>query len=58
MFAAAGIYLCGATCEVAKWPVIVPGWVGPHEVLHLTDIGGTLTRVRLVVELVRRRLET
>lgn len=58
MFAAAGIYLAGAMCEVLKWPVLVPGWVGPHEVLHLTDVGGTLTHFGLVLRLVRRRAET
>jgi hemolysin III len=58
MFAAAGIYLCGAICEVVKWPVLVPGLVGPHEVLHLTDVGGTLTHFGVVMRLVRRRPET
>jgi hemolysin III len=53
MLAAAGVYLGGAICEVLRWPTVVPGWFGPHEVLHLTDVGGTLIHFGLVVRLVR-----
>ena len=35
-------YLLGALAEVSRWPTIVPGWVGPHEVLHVFDMAGTL----------------
>jgi hemolysin III len=31
----AALYTLGAVCELAKWPVVVPGFVGPHEVMHL-----------------------
>jgi hemolysin III len=38
---AAASYLGGAAIELARWPVVVPGWVGPHELLHLADMMGT-----------------
>jgi hemolysin III len=54
MFAAAGVYAAGGVCEVLKWPVLWDGVIGPHEVLHVTDILGTLVHLLLVVWLVRR----
>lgn len=54
MFAAAGVYATGGVCEVFKWPVLWDGVIGPHEVLHVTDILGTLVHMMLVVWLVRR----
>lgn len=33
----AALYTLGAVCELAQWPVIIPGWVQSHEVLHLCD---------------------
>lgn len=54
MFAAAGVYATGGVCEVFKWPVLWEGVIGPHEVLHVTDIVGTLTHLGLVVWVVRR----
>ena len=30
----AGLYSVGAICELTKWPVIVPGYVQAHEVMH------------------------
>jgi predicted membrane channel-forming protein YqfA (hemolysin III family) len=54
MFAAAGVYAAGGVCEVLKWPTLVPGLIGPHELLHVTDMLGTLTHLGLVVWLVRR----
>jgi hemolysin III len=33
----AGFYTLGAVCELTQWPVIIPGWVQSHEVLHLCD---------------------
>lgn len=38
----AGAYILGGVADVLRWPVIVPGWVGPHEVLHVFDMAGTL----------------
>lgn len=54
MFAAAAVYALGGGCEVLKWPVLWEGVIGPHEVLHVTDILGTLVHMMLVVWLVRR----
>lgn len=54
MFVAAGVYATGGVCEVLKWPTLWDGVIGPHEVLHVTDILGTLTHLGLVVWLVRR----
>lgn len=34
-------YTAGAACELAKWPVLVPGLIGWHEVFHVFDIAGT-----------------
>ncbi|MCU0705903.1 MAG: hemolysin III family protein [Fimbriiglobus sp.] len=53
MLASAGVYAIGGLCEVFRWPVLVEGLIGPHEVLHVTDILGTLTHLGLVVRLVR-----
>lgn len=53
VFAAAGVYALGGVAEVLKWPTLVPGVIGPHEVLHVTDTLGTLAHLGLVVRLVR-----
>ena len=29
------LYTTGAVCELTKWPVVVPGYVQWHEVMHL-----------------------
>lgn len=54
MFAAALVYALGGVCEVLKWPTLVPDFIGPHEVLHVTDMLGTLIHLGLVVWLVGR----
>jgi hemolysin III len=33
----AAFYTTGAVCELTQWPVLIPGWVQSHEVLHLCD---------------------
>ena len=33
-------YTAGALAEFQRWPVLVPGIVGPHEVLHLAVLTG------------------
>jgi hemolysin III len=38
----AAFYTAGAIFDLAHWPVIVPGVLQWHEVLHLCDIGGSL----------------
>jgi hemolysin III len=53
--AVAGSYLSGAVVEVIKWPILVPGWVGPHEILHVADIVGTAAMFVFVTRYVIRR---
>jgi hemolysin III len=38
----AGFYTAGAVCELTQWPVIVPGWVQAHEVLHFCDTAASM----------------
>jgi hemolysin III len=38
----AGFYSLGAICELTQWPVIVPGWLQAHEVLHFCDTAGSM----------------
>lgn len=33
-------YTAGATIDFLKWPVVVPGVVGPHELFHLFVLAG------------------
>ena len=34
-------YTAGAACELAQWPVLLPGVFSWHEVFHLCDMAGT-----------------
>jgi hemolysin III len=43
------LYTAGGVCDAVQWPVLYPGVVGAHEVLHVLDMGGTLTHVVFVV---------
>jgi hemolysin III len=45
-------YTIGAVCDVVNWPVIYPGIVSSHEVVHLCDMGGTFTHVVFVIRYV------
>jgi hemolysin III len=45
-------YAAGATCEALRWPVVWPGVVGPHEVLHLGDVVGSTMHVVFVLRYV------
>jgi hemolysin III len=38
---ALGIYMTGAAVDLAKWPILWPGVIRSHEILHFCDIGGT-----------------
>lgn len=40
-FGGAAFYTAGAICELTKWPVIWPGAIASHEVLHVCDMAGT-----------------
>jgi hemolysin III len=42
------LYTFGGVCDAAKWPILLPGIIGHHEVLHLADMGGTLVHVFFV----------
>jgi channel protein (hemolysin III family) len=33
-------YTAGAALELLRWPVLIPGIVGPHELLHLAVLAG------------------
>jgi hemolysin III len=46
------LYTFGAVCDAAEWPVLLPGVIGYHEVLHLADMGGTLAHLFLIVRYV------
>jgi hemolysin III len=46
------LYTFGAVCDAAKWPILLPGIIGYHEVLHVADMGGTLIHVYFVVRYV------
>jgi hemolysin III len=45
------VYTVGAGLDLAKIPVIVPGWVGPHELFHVAVMLGVLIHWRYVQEL-------
>jgi len=43
------LYSIGAILNWAKWPVLLTGWVGPHEVFHLFVMVGSLTHFVFMV---------
>ena len=48
----AGLYTAGAVFELAQWPVIVPGWIQAHEVLHFCDTAASMAFFVFVVRVV------
>ena len=42
-------YTLGALCELFRWPVVVPGVFGYHEVFHLAVLGGSGAFLALVL---------
>jgi hemolysin III len=46
------LYTFGGVCDAAKWPILLPGIIGYHEVMHLADMGGTLIHVFFVIRYV------
>lgn len=42
-------YSVGAVLEFARWPDLIPGVIGPHELFHLCVIGGVVLHWRAVV---------
>ena len=59
IFFFASFYVVGAVAQALKWPVLIPGLFGYHEVLHVCDIIATLLHfillVRFALPLARRR---
>lgn len=45
----AACYTAGAVCELTRWPVIIPGWVQSHEVLHFLDTAGSIAFFLFIV---------
>ena len=50
--AGAAFYTLGAVVELANWPVLVPGVVGSHELLHISDMAGTACHLIFVLKYV------
>jgi channel protein (hemolysin III family) len=46
------LYTLGAVLELARWPILVPGVIGPHELLHFCDMAGTGCHVVFIVNYV------
>jgi hemolysin III len=46
------IYVSGAVMDVLNWPVIVPGVLQWHEMLHLCDLVGTIFYVVFLIKYV------
>lgn len=49
---AASIYMSGAFIDVAKWPIVWPGVIQAHEILHFCDMGGTACYLVFLVKFV------
>lgn len=45
-------YTLGAAIELAQWPVLVPGIIRSHELLHFCDMGGTACHVVFILKYV------
>jgi len=45
-------YTAGAACELARWPVLIPGVIGWHEVFHVCDVAGTALHVVFMIRCV------
>ena len=46
------LYMAGGVCDAVRWPILLPHVVGPHEILHVLDMGATLIHVSFVVRFV------
>lgn len=45
-------YTVGAACELARWPVLIPGVIGWHEIFHVCDVAGTALHVVFMIRCV------
>lgn len=52
LLAGAVAYGLGATCEALGGPIVWPGVLGPHELLHLGDMAGSTMHLVAVTRLV------
>jgi hemolysin III len=50
--AGAAFYTFGAICELTRWPIVWPGVIESHEVLHICDSAGTFCHFVFVVRYV------
>lgn len=41
-------YIFGGVTDVLKWPVLLPGIFGPHEIHHLSDMAGTTAHIAMM----------
>jgi hemolysin III len=48
----AGFYSLGAVIELSNWPVLWPGVIHSHELLHISDILGTACHLVFIVKYV------
>lgn len=55
LLAAGGLYSLGAVAYVLRWPTIVKGWFGYHEVFHVFVIAANATFFGFMVAEVARR---
>lgn len=46
------LYTIGGVCDAFSWPILLPGVIGPHEVLHICDMAATGMHVYFVVQYV------
>jgi hemolysin III len=50
--AGAALYTLGAVCELTRWPIIWPGVIQWHEVLHICDMAATFAFFVFIVHYV------
>jgi hemolysin III len=50
----AACYTLGGVCELCEWPVLVPGWVGPHDFFHFCISAGSIAFCGFIVKYVVR----
>jgi hemolysin III len=48
-------YLGGAVIEVIQKPVLLPGWFGPHELMHFADTLGSIVYFAFLLKVLIRR---
>jgi hemolysin III len=46
------LYTAGGICDAIQWPILIPGVLGYHEMLHLLDMAATLVHVVFIIRYV------